>query len=96
MDKSSQKPEMSVRRSKFLDLKLTEISNEAIVQGMNPFLCVIILQTYDGLTIRGAGDSRIVPNDEKLETLLAKMKAIVGEYCYELPTLERVPGSGSS
>jgi len=96
MSEELQKPEMSVHRAKLADRKTTETVNEAVVQGMDPFLCVIILQTYNGLTVRGAGDSRVAPNDERQEVFFAKIKALVAEYCSELPGLHIVIGSGPS
>ena len=96
MSEELQKPEMSVQRAKLVDRKIAETSNEAVVQGMDPFLCMIVLQTYNGLTVRGAGDSRVVPNDEKLELLFAKVKALVVDYCSDLSGLKVVAGSGPS
>lgn len=96
MNKEIQHPDMSVQRQKLVERKIAETSNEALVQGMDPFLCVIILQTYNGLTVRGAIDSRVAPNDEKQEVFFAKVKALVAEYCSELPRLQVVTGSGPS
>jgi hypothetical protein len=88
--------DMSTQRAKLADRKLAEIANEAIGQGMDPFLCVIILQTYNGLTVRGIGDSRVVPADEKQEVFFAKVKALVADYCSELTGLQVVASSGPS
>jgi hypothetical protein len=96
MNKEIQPPDMSVQRQKLVERKIAETSNEALVLGMDPFLCVIILQTYNGLTVRGAGDSRIVPVDEKQEVFFAKIKALVTEYCSSLPNISMVTGSGPS
>ena len=75
MNKEIQPPDMSVQRQKLVERKIAETSNEALVLGMDPFLCVIILQTYNGLTVRGAGDSRIVPVDEKTGSIFREDKS---------------------
>jgi hypothetical protein len=95
MNEESQRPSMGVQRGKLIDRKVVEIANEAVVQGMEPLLCVIILQTYKGLTIRGAGDSRVVSTDA-VNVFMEKVKAFVVEYCSKLPGLEVVSGSGPS
>ena len=87
---------MNAQRTKLVDRKIAETINEAAAHGMDPFLCVVILQTYNGLTVRGAGDRRVVPNDERLELFFAKVSALVDEHCSQLPGLKVVVGSGPS
>jgi hypothetical protein len=87
---------MSVQRSKLVDRKIAETASEAVIQGLDPILCVIVLQTCNGLSVRGAGDSGVVPNDEKWEAFLEKVKMLVSEFCSELTGLQIVAGSGPS
>lgn len=96
MKEDSQNPDLGRQRMNFVNQIVGETVNEAIARGMDPFLCVIILQTYNGLTVRGAGDSRVAPYDEKQEVFLAKIKSLVVEYCSELPGISVVKGSGPS
>jgi len=88
--------ESNARRLELLDKKIVETVHEAIVRGLNPFLCVLVLQTFDGLTIRAVGDSRVVPHDEIHDEFLGKMSLLVDEYCSKLSTIEVTPGSGPS
>jgi hypothetical protein len=96
MDKVPQKPDTGVQRAELANRKVAETVVEAVVGGLDPFLCIIILQTFSGLTVRSAGDSRIVSEGEKLDVLMAKIKVLVAEYCSELPGVQLVPGSGPS
>jgi len=93
---SEHRPDMSMTRQKLLDQKVTETASEAQARGLDPFLCVIVLQTYEGLTVRGAADGRIVQDEEKWEELLAKVGKLVTDYCSELPTIQAVAGTGPS
>jgi hypothetical protein len=93
---SEHHPNMSAERKNLLDQKVAETVNEGMAQGMNPILCVVVLQTYEGLSVRGAADSSVVRDDEKWQTVLEKIKTLIEEYCHGLPALEVVPGSGPS
>jgi hypothetical protein len=91
-----QRPDTSVQRAELASRKIAEAASEAVVRGLDPFLCIIVLQTFSGLTVRSAGDGRVVPEDESLDVLLAKIKVLVVEFCSKLPGIQVVAGSGPS
>jgi len=93
---SEHRPDMSVERKKLLDQKVVETVNEAVARELNPILCVVVLQTFEGLCVRGAADGRLVHDDEKWQAVLEKIRGLVEGYCHELPALKVVPGTGPS
>lgn len=89
-------PDQSVQRRKLADHKAAELANEAIARGLGPFLCVVVLQTYNGRTVRGICDTRAIPDDDKLALFLAKVSNLVEEFCLSQPNLSPVAGTGPS
>lgn len=87
---------MSAERKKLLDKKVAETVNQAISQGLDPFFCIIVLQTYEGLTIRCASDDRVLPVDDRLKEFLAKVDALVEEYVSGSSHLRKISGMGPS
>lgn len=88
-DKELRRDTVEQRRC-LVDQVLSNMSNEAVSKGLNPFMCVVIMQTFDGLAVRGVSDSRVIPMDGKMDAFLVKIQAIVEEFVDE--TLGTVPG----
>jgi len=74
--------DMSTRRAKLADRKIAETANEAVVEGMDPFLCVIILQTYSTLEVQ------IMPGLLKRRPI--KLHATIQSTVFELRVMVRI------
>jgi len=96
MIETSQTLDRNMERKKLLERKLAELVDEASAEGFDPFLCVIIMQTYNSLTVRSAADVGVLPDREGLDVLLAKIQALVVEHVAKSPNLETIPGIGAS
>lgn len=89
-------PDQREQRRRLADQKASETVNQSISQGLDPLLCVVVLQTCNGLTVRAASDTRVLPDDDKMEMFLSKVRILVEEFVSASPNLTKVPGTGPS
>jgi hypothetical protein len=96
MNEQSELSQSQLRLNKIASEKAIQTAGEAICQGLNPFLCVVILQTFDGLSIQATGDYKIVPPNGTVNELIAKINDLITDYCSSLPTLQKIPDPSAS